>query len=84
MPGPAVWSGGASGSSGSTPVENAVATSAAAKPTTLATATKPAATKPAGNCAAMWGQCGGNGFSGATCCSSGACKVVNPYYSQCQ
>ncbi|KAJ4987650.1 Polysaccharide monooxygenase Cel61a 4 [Stagonosporopsis vannaccii] len=83
MPGPAVWSGGAS--SGSTPVKEVVPTSAAAsKPTTLATATKPAATKPAGNCAALWGQCGGQGFTGATCCSSGTCKAANPYYSQCQ
>ncbi|KAI9024662.1 endo-glucanase RCE3 [Hyaloraphidium curvatum] len=35
-------------------------------------------------CAAQWGQCGGIGFTGPTCCPSGwACKVQNAYYSQC-
>ncbi|KAK6991918.1 glucanase [Favolaschia claudopus] len=37
-----------------------------------------------GACAAQYAQCGGQGFSGATCCSSPfSCKVSNPYYSQC-
>ncbi|RYP40886.1 hypothetical protein DL767_001367 [Monosporascus sp. MG133] len=37
------------------------------------------------NCASLWGQCGGNGWSGATCCSSGShCAYVNDWYSQCQ
>lgn len=37
------------------------------------------------NCAAAYGQCGGTGFTGSTCCASGAtCVVVNSYYSQCQ
>ncbi|KAJ3037940.1 hypothetical protein HDV00_001219 [Rhizophlyctis rosea] len=36
------------------------------------------------NCAAKYGQCGGQGYSGATCCQSGStCKVSNQYYSQC-
>ncbi|OJT01771.1 Endoglucanase 3 [Trametes pubescens] len=34
---------------------------------------------------AVWGQCGGTGFSGDTTCASGSsCVVVNQYYSQCQ
>ncbi|KAI0363603.1 endoglucanase [Pilatotrama ljubarskyi] len=34
---------------------------------------------------AVWGQCGGIGFSGDTTCDSGsACVKVNDYYSQCQ
>ncbi|PPQ98991.1 hypothetical protein CVT26_014418 [Gymnopilus dilepis] len=34
--------------------------------------------------AALYGQCGGTGWSGATTCVSGAtCTVINPYYSQC-
>eukprot|EP00245_Coleochaete_scutata_P000162 TRINITY_DN1016_c0_g1_i1.p1 TRINITY_DN1016_c0_g1~~TRINITY_DN1016_c0_g1_i1.p1 ORF type:complete len:148 (-),score=4.10 TRINITY_DN1016_c0_g1_i1:386-829(-) len=44
----------------------------------------------AGNCAPLYGQCGGIGFSGPTCCAVGSeCKVQilngapNPYYSQC-
>lgn len=36
-----------------------------------------------GNCAAKWGQCGGQGWSGATCCVSGStCKAANQWYSQ--
>ncbi|TEA22086.1 Endo-1,4-beta-xylanase B [Colletotrichum sidae] len=37
-----------------------------------------------GNCAAKWTQCGGSGWSGATCCQSGStCQVTNQWYSQC-
>ena len=32
---------------------------------------------PAGNCAGLYGQCGGNGFNGPKCCSQGTCKVSN-------
>ncbi|KAH7232030.1 cutinase-domain-containing protein [Fusarium solani] len=35
------------------------------------------------NCAALWGQCGGQAWTGATCCSQGTCKQFNQYYSQC-
>ncbi|KAJ2966780.1 hypothetical protein NUW58_g10586 [Xylaria curta] len=36
------------------------------------------------SCAQQWGQCGGNGWSGATCCASGSsCVKQNDYYSQC-
>ncbi|KAF7718587.1 Feruloyl esterase [Penicillium ucsense] len=32
----------------------------------------------------VWGQCGGNGWSGATTCTSGnCCSSINPWYSQC-
>ncbi|KAA8893115.1 beta-1,4-endoxylanase [Sphaerosporella brunnea] len=34
---------------------------------------------------AVWGQCGGIGYSGSTSCASGTtCVKVNDYYSQCQ
>ncbi|CCA76684.1 probable endo-1,4-beta-xylanase B precursor [Serendipita indica DSM 11827] len=37
-----------------------------------------------GTCAAKWGQCGGQGYSGPTCCQSGStCKYSNQWYSQC-
>jgi hypothetical protein len=83
MPGPAVWSGGAGGSSAAQPTKEA------SVPTTLATVTKPAATAapaaPATGCAAQWAQCGGIGFSGATCCAANlTCNKVNDYYSQCK
>jgi len=38
---------------------------------------------PTGSCAAMYGQCGGTGWSGAKCCQSGTCKYSNDFYSQC-
>jgi len=35
-------------------------------------------------CAVAYQQCGGNGWSGAACCSSGcSCKSYSNYYSQC-
>ncbi|KAK4233551.1 carbohydrate esterase [Achaetomium macrosporum] len=36
-----------------------------------------------GSCAALWGQCGGQGWTGPTCCSQGTCKAANQWYSQC-
>jgi endo-1,4-beta-xylanase len=36
-----------------------------------------------GSCSAIWGQCGGQGWSGPTCCSQGTCKSNGQYYSQC-
>lgn len=86
FPGPAVWAGGAStGSSGSSPaapVTTTAKSAATAAPTTMATIAKPAAT-PASGCAALYGQCGGQGFSGSKCCSAGTCKAANQWYSQC-
>ncbi|KAK2605770.1 hypothetical protein N8I77_008584 [Diaporthe amygdali] len=49
--------------------------------TSSAPATSP--TPPASSCAALYGQCGGQGWTGSTCCSSGTCKAANTYYSQC-
>ncbi|KAF7297353.1 Endo-1,4-beta-xylanase [Mycena indigotica] len=50
--------------------------------TTTTTSTPPSGT--GGACAALYGQCGGQGWTGATCCASGStCKVSNAYYSQC-
>jgi hypothetical protein len=42
------------------------------------------ATAEAVSCGAVWTQCGGQGWSGATCCAAGStCTISNPYYSQC-
>ncbi|KAJ7690804.1 glycosyl hydrolases family 11-domain-containing protein, partial [Mycena rosella] len=41
-------------------------------------------TSTGGACAVHWGQCGGQGWAGATCCASGTtCQVSSAYYSQC-
>ncbi|KAJ7104083.1 endoglucanase [Mycena belliarum] len=46
--------------------------------TTLAIAVSPAAA------VAVWGQCGGQGWTGSTVCDAGStCVVSNPFYSQC-
>ncbi|KAM5341598.1 hypothetical protein ACJ41O_014629 [Fusarium nematophilum] len=38
-----------------------------------------------GSCASKYGQCGGQSWTGATCCESGAtCTEHNQWYSQCQ
>lgn len=35
-------------------------------------------------CSSLYGQCGGTGWTGATCCESGSvCTFGNAYYSQC-
>ncbi|EFQ25807.1 glycosyl hydrolase family 6 [Colletotrichum graminicola] len=35
-------------------------------------------------CASQWGQCGGQGWTGPSCCAAGSvCTVSNPFYSQC-
>lgn len=39
--------------------------------------------EPNPTCSAMWGQCGGSGWTGPKCCSEGTCKVSNEWYSQC-
>jgi poly(3-hydroxybutyrate) depolymerase len=40
--------------------------------------------QPTGNCSPRWGQCGGEGWSGPTCCQSGStCAAQNQWYSQC-
>ncbi|KAK3367631.1 carbohydrate esterase family 5 protein [Podospora didyma] len=52
-------------------------------PTTTAATSTPTTGTGTGTCAALWGQCGGTGWSGAKCCSTGTCKVSNAYYSQC-
>ncbi|EEY23139.1 endoglucanase-1 [Verticillium alfalfae VaMs.102] len=71
-------------------VSLSTAAAPAPKPaTTTAAAPKPAATtapsKPAtgATCAPAYGQCGGQGWTGPTCCTTGTCKVSNQWYSQC-
>ena len=39
---------------------------------------------PGTNCAAKWDQCGGEGWTGATCCAEGSCTWGNQWYSQCK
>jgi hypothetical protein len=79
-PGPAVWGGGSTGggSGGSS-------TTSARPPATSTSTPPPTSTGGGGSgpCASLYGQCGGSGYTGPTCCSSGTCKKSSDFYSQC-
>ena len=54
--------------------------------TAPATTTSPGGqpTSPGANCSPRYGQCGGQGWTGPTCCQSGStCQLSNNWYSQC-
>ncbi|KAK7961903.1 uncharacterized protein PG986_002728 [Apiospora aurea] len=48
-----------------------------------APAPAPAAGGDSGAKVALYGQCGGQGYSGPTACAQGTCKFSNDWYSQC-
>ncbi|KAI0018991.1 hypothetical protein F4780DRAFT_470642 [Xylariomycetidae sp. FL0641] len=74
------------------PTTLVTSTKATAAPATTSAA-QPAPTSGSGSgsgngdsssgAAALYGQCGGINWTGATSCSAGTCKEMNPYYSQC-
>lgn len=80
MPGPAVWSSGGSPSGGSSSPEDVEAVEEPSAPVDDEPASP---TAPDASCSTIFGQCGGNGYSGSKCCSAGKCQIVNEYYSQC-
>ncbi|KAM0722236.1 hypothetical protein Q7P37_001677 [Cladosporium fusiforme] len=50
---------------------------------TTTSSTPPTNTGGSGTCSAKYGQCGGNGWNGPTCCQSGStCKAQDSWYSQ--
>ena len=69
--GPEVWAFWNSITSPGTPISS---TSRAPQPTS---------TGNPGPCSPLYGQCGGNGWTGPTCCSQGTCRASNEWYSQC-
>ncbi|KAK6351338.1 hypothetical protein TWF718_004502 [Orbilia javanica] len=56
-----------------------------ARTTTPSTTTTTARTTTTGSStgAPLYGQCGGQGWTGPTTCASGTCKYSNDWYSQC-
>jgi hypothetical protein len=52
---------------------------------TPSTTTTTTTTSSGGNgcTVALYGQCGGSGYTGCTTCASGTCKYSNEWYSQC-
>ncbi|KAK6363634.1 hypothetical protein TWF730_001058 [Orbilia blumenaviensis] len=67
-----------------TTVRTTAATTTAVRTTTTATTTTRAATTgSSGSGAPLYGQCGGQGWTGPTTCAQGTCTKSNDWYSQC-
>lgn len=49
-------------------------------PTPTPPSPTPSPTKP---CVPLWGECGGQSWTGSTTCCQGKCTFSNPWYSQC-
>ncbi|MCJ1310680.1 putative alpha-L-arabinofuranosidase axhA-1 [Agyrium rufum] len=78
---PGTVTGGGGGGASSTLVTSFKPASSTPVPVSTQAPTSTKAT--GGSCASLYGQCGGIGWQGATCCASGTCKVSSAYYSQC-
>ncbi|KAI0048376.1 carbohydrate-binding module family 1 protein [Auriscalpium vulgare] len=48
-----------------------------------ASTTTTSSSSGSGSCVALYAQCGGVSYTGATCCSQGSCTYSSAYYSQC-
>ena len=87
--GPVATCAGGSGGGGAATTSTKTTTTTTSRGTTLTTKTTstPAATTTGGSSPGtipLYGQCGGNGWTGATTCVSGAkCSKQNDYYAQC-
>jgi endo-1,4-beta-xylanase len=73
------WSGSGSASQSVTNTGSGSTTGG----TTTTTSSGTTSTGSSGSCSALYGQCGGIGWTGHTCCSTGSCQYGNAYYSQC-
>lgn len=72
---------GPTGGSSTTSSSSGTTTTTTTATTTTTTSTTP---PPTGCTSALYGQCGGIGWTGCTACASGStCQVLNSYYSQC-
>ncbi|KJA26910.1 carbohydrate-binding module family 1 protein [Hypholoma sublateritium FD-334 SS-4] len=88
---PTVWPGSAGGSAPTsvkttvTPTTTAPTTvkTTVTPTTTVKTTTAVPTTTSTAGAAALYGQCGGIGWTGPTTCAQGTCQATNSYYSQC-
>ncbi|KAK3356018.1 glycosyl hydrolase family 61-domain-containing protein [Neurospora tetraspora] len=85
IPGPSLFTCSGSGNDGGSGGSNPAPTTKAStpQPTTKASTPQPTNGGGSGTGAALYGQCGGKGFTGPTTCASGTCKFQNDWYSQC-
>jgi len=85
IPGPPLYGSASTGPT--TPVGTTTTPTTTAKTTTTPTTTAKTTTSPPTSTpgsVAQYGQCGGQGYTGATgCVAPFTCNVVNAYYSQC-
>ncbi|KAK6356389.1 hypothetical protein TWF718_000750 [Orbilia javanica] len=65
-----------------TPATTAPTTTRTTTPATTAPTTTRTTTASSGG-APLYGQCGGQGWTGPTTCAQGTCKYSNDWYSQC-
>ncbi|PPQ89045.1 hypothetical protein CVT25_006715 [Psilocybe cyanescens] len=81
----AVPSSGGGGATTVAPAPTTTARTTTINTTTARTTTvnTPTPTPTSAGTVALYGQCGGTGWTGATGCAQGTCQVVNAYYSQC-
>lgn len=72
-----------SGSSSITVGEGETTSTTTSPASTTTTASSGSGSSGSGNCVALYAQCGGTGYTGGTCCTTGSCQYSNQYYSQC-
>lgn len=74
-----------SGTNGTTPPVSSQPVTTGTTLITSVTPTTSAATttSSAAGTVPLYGQCGGEGWTGGTVCESGTCQASSPYYSQC-
>lgn len=58
-------------------------TSVTSKPPSTTSNPLSTTTSPSSACQTLYGQCGGDGWTGAMCCAQGKCTTSNQWYSQC-
>ncbi|KAG8935313.1 hypothetical protein FRC01_003065 [Tulasnella sp. 417] len=81
IPGPTVYGGGGPVNPTTTTTRTSTTTG---RTSTTTTTTKTTTTTASGPTQTLYGQCGGQGYSGPTTCPSGAkCNKQNDFYSQC-
>lgn len=70
-------------SGGGTSSSSTVVTTSSSRTSSTVSSAATTITTASASCSNLYGQCGGTGWSGPTCCSSGSCTYSNAYYSQC-
>lgn len=65
------------------PIGSTFGSGSGTTPSGTATSAAASSTPTSGSGAALYGQCGGQGWTGPTTCASGTCKSQSQWYSQC-